>query len=362
MFLTGIGRFGKVNLFSALNNLQDISEDPRYATLCGFTEQEVAQYLTSYLVQIADNIGWSLQDLWSYMQESYNGYQFSASRTDVEQVYNPFTLLSSLNEWLQFDSDQAWREGQLTHHWANSGNPSLLMRLIAMGRYCAPPEKPDLKSLRRVSYDLEQLDYTALMWQTGYFTFRGGQDGEPLRLDYPNREVRDTCMRNLWEHFHGVGARWPEKDKLYPLYHALENQDYGAFCTGLLPLIAGIPGAKLKEESDFHIIMDVLAYVMQLTCPSEGAVWGGRFDQAHEFENHVCVIELKYNRTAPEALAQIRTRRYIDKFRDRGVPFVGLGLNFVKDGTAASPRSEHKVQTLYDPSPPARQSIFQGNP
>ncbi len=349
VFFTGVSRFGKVNLFSAINNMKDITEDPRYATLCGFTEQEVTKYLTPYLERIAHNIGWSLPTLRSYLQEYYNGYLFSVHQAGIELVYNPFTLLSSVDEWLLRDSDQAWREGQLTNHWSNSDTPDLLTRLIRRGKYTFPPEQPDLSCLARVSYNLDNLDYAALMLQTGYYTLRGGHSGDPLQLDYPNREVKDSYMLELWEYLHGAGAQWPKREQLDMMRRALEHRDYATFCERLLPLVARIPAEKLKEESDFHIILDVLSYVMQLECQSEVAVWGGRFDRAHEFQDHVCVMELKYNRSAQEALEQIKVRKYIDRFRDRRVSIVGLGLNFVKDDTAESPRIEHEVQTLYNP-------------
>lgn len=353
VFLTGISFLGKVSVFSALNNLVDISLDERYNALCGFTEAEVTACLTPYLERIAHNIGGSLATVRETVRDYYNGYQFSPYLAGADPVYNPFTLLSCLHDWQHRQTDQAWPSGLQANHWARSGNPSLLIRLVGQGQYQAPPVRPDVSRLSEVSYDLAQLDYASLMFQTGYYTFRGGTPEEPLRLDYPNREVRETYMRHLQGYLDGRGQAWPAQAHVARLYQALAAQAYEQWVAEVETLLAGIPGDKLQAESDFHLVLDVMSYMLHTAYGTELSGWGTRLDQAHVFADHVCVMELKYNRTAAEALAQIERKGYIRRYQSRGVPIVGLGLNFHKSG-AGTPGIEYVQRTLYEPDRPAR--------
>ncbi len=351
VFITGVSRFGKTSLFSALNNLTDISQDVRYAPLCGFTEQEVSTYLIPYLDQIAHNIGGALQTLQDMLRDYYNGYQFAPYGEDSHQVYNPFTLLSFLHEWRFRKSDQAWRERQLTNHWANAGNSALLIRLIERGQYDPPPVTPALNRLSRVSYDLDHLDYTALMLQTGYYTFHFGEDRKVSRYSWttPTGKSGMPICSIFGSIFMGQGPDGRTTTDCIFSTKPCKTRIMNLFAMGSCSSFQYIPGDKLREESAFHIIMDVLRYVMQLEYASEVLVWGGRLDQVHEFPGHVCVIELKYNKTAEEALHQIETKGYADRFRDRNCRLTALGLNFVKDSTEDSPRIEYASRTLYDP-------------
>ena len=183
------------------------------------------------------------------------------------------------------------------------------------------------------TYSLENIPYEALMFQTGYYTVKAEtRDGEFV-LDYPNEEVRRTYTQALWREYAG-GKRFPGHSVLAQLYASLQDRDYAAFCLLLETLLADMPGEKMTAESDYHIVLHVLCQALQIEFASERHVWGGRPDLVVQFQDHVCLFELKHDRTAQEALQQIETKGYFKAYRLPHIPeIVCVGLNVRKQDT-----------------------------
>ena len=55
--LTGVTKYGKLSIFSTLNNLDDISFDEAYSSICGITEDELHTYLEKGMNRLADWLG-----------------------------------------------------------------------------------------------------------------------------------------------------------------------------------------------------------------------------------------------------------------------------------------------------------------
>ncbi len=100
VFITGVTKFSKVSLFSGLNNLNDITLDPRYATICGITQEEL-EYTFKDLLEDVDK---------EEMKRWYNGYNFLG-----ERLYNPFDVLLFLDS-------KMYRP-----YWFNTGTPIFLI-------------------------------------------------------------------------------------------------------------------------------------------------------------------------------------------------------------------------------------------
>ncbi len=360
VFITGISYFGKVNVFSALNNLQDISLKPEYAALCGFTEEEVQTYLSRHLERVARRNDLELTALQAQLRDYYNGYRFTnVQDQDIAPVYNPFSLLSCLNEWQNLQAEPNWLEQWRPAHWASSATPSLLIRVIQQGRYESPQRDLDPATLgsrlSQVSYDLKRIDYAALMWQTGYYTWCLGETGA-LQWDYPNREVRETYLQELQGYLGDYQPEWPGRDHMTRLYQMLAQEEFGQFAQELDYLVAGIPSDKLTAESDFHLVLHVLSYVLHREFLSEVSGWARRSDMVHKLPEYLCIWELKYNGSASAALAQIERKKYAHAFFHLGMRIVGLGVNFDKQSTQVAPRVTWQAKELY--VPPLRQGQF----
>ena len=303
VFITGISRFAHVNLFSALNNLTDISWDSNYADLCGFTEADLQGALLPYLQAGAGNLGKPVEDVTQELRDYYNGYCFGHPGLS-ENVYNPFSLLTCLRDMQEANARDRWRWLGWPNYWSESGTPQFLVRMARNGDLALSREPPPVRRLMRTTYDLKNIDYGSLMLQTGYFTLR--LDRERLRYDYPNNEVRLTFASSLLEDF----GRYAATDELTALHRALAEEDYTAFCARLHAFMAGMPGEKIANETDCHLILHALCQLMRVEFRSEVHQLGGRSDLEVVFPGHVCVFEFKYNASPQAALEQIEAKDY----------------------------------------------------
>jgi hypothetical protein len=343
VFITGITRFARVSLFSVLNNLRDISWDPAYATLCGFTEQEVRTVLRSHLATAAAHLDLSLEELMDQVRRHYNGYHFSLPGNS-ESVYNPFTLACCLRDLQDPNHAEWWNVTGWPNHWAVSGNPMFLIRLMKQDQYPLPADPPPWDSLMSTTYSLDRVNFVALMVQTGYYTLRQDTDGD-LYLDYPNDEVRRTYSHELLETY----RQPPDPRTLRAMHRALAGEDHQGFCDLLHTFLAGVPSEKLRRETDCHLVLHVLCQLMQVDFQSEVHQGGGRSDMEVRFSGHVCVMEFKYGESPQAALNQIRTHDYGRRHFGGTRKVVALGLNFAPATGEAPPVVEHAVCIRYQP-------------
>ncbi len=167
-FLTGVSKFSKVSLFSGLNNLEDISLNPDYGTVCGYTQLDVETAFAPYLE------GVDMEQL----KRWYNGYNFLG-----DKVYNPYDILLFIKNRFVFDN-----------YWFETGTPRFLVELINKNRYYIPDFlniNVD-KSLVN-SFDIENLNLETILFQTGYLTIKrllpSGM-GVGYELGFPNKEVQ----------------------------------------------------------------------------------------------------------------------------------------------------------------------------
>ena len=173
-FLTGVSKFSKVSIFSGLNNLTDITLDPRYSTLCGYTDHDIDTVFTAEL----DGLDRDEIRRW------YNGYNWLG-----EGVYNPFDIL------------QLFDQRKFKNYWFETGTPTFLNDVLFERQI--PSIKLDnllSSSAMLSSFDVEQMDTEALLFQTGYLTIKssqrvGGQDY--YTLGYPNQEVLQSLNESL---------------------------------------------------------------------------------------------------------------------------------------------------------------------
>ena len=343
VFVTGITRFTHSSAFSGLNNLWDISWEPAHATLCGFTEREVQTALHPHLAQAAAHLDLPLEDFMDKVRRQYNGYHFSLP-DHSESVYNPYTLACCLRDLQDRHDVKRWTVTGWPNHWADSGNPMFLIRLMQEGRYLLPADPPPWDSLMRTAYSLDRVDFIPLMFQTGYYTLRQDTDGD-LYLDYPNDEVRRTYSHELLETY----RQPPDPRTLRAMHRALSDEDYRKFCALLHTFLAGVPGEKLRRETDCHLVLHVLCQLMQVEFLSEVHQGGGRSDMEVRFPGHICVMEFKYGEFPQAALDQIQTHDYGRRHFGGSRRVVALGLNFAPGTGTKPPAVEHAVCVRYQP-------------
>ena len=177
-FLTGISKFSKVSLFSQLNNLTDLTLDPVYSSICGYTERDLDTVF-------APELGGLDRER---VREWYNGYGWLGD----EKVYNPYDVLLLL------------RRREFAAHWFETGTPAFLLDTLFERRVSSVTLDEMVSTEDLLSaFDVEAIGTEALLFQTGYLTITGEETlgGMALyRLGYPNREVRQSLNRVLLRH------------------------------------------------------------------------------------------------------------------------------------------------------------------
>ena len=314
-FLTGVSKFSKVSLFSGLNNLKDITLDVRYSALCGYTEADLDTVFAPELPGLDRE----------QLRDWYNGYRWRGD----EKVYNPFDIL------LLFDSRE------FKAYWFETGTPTFLIETL-FKRRVSSLELGGMEGSDELlsTFDVDDIATEALLFQTGYLTITDEEDlgGEPVyRLDYPNREVRQSLNRSLLRYLVRDATR--QRANSTRLYRLLQANDFAGLKTLFHAFFASIPyewytnndiaGYEGYYASVFYSYFAALGLDIRV----EDSSSHGRLDMAVLFNSHVYLFEFKVVElsSAGAALAQLKERRYADKYRALGQPIHLIGVEFSKD-------------------------------
>ena len=249
VFITGISKFSRVGIFSGLNNLVDLSLNPKFSTMLGLTEAELSHYFSDYLAELGQQQQISSADVMQEIRHWYNGFRFSATGQDI---YNPFsTLLLFYHQ-------------RFSNYWFESGTPTFLIKLIQQQAYDIQQlENLKLDELDFSTYDIENLAIVPLLFQTGYLSIK---DYNPERrlytLYYPNFEVKSAFLSYLLSAFNYI-ERGLNTRQLWRLIDTLQSKDLNLFFTIFNTFLAQIPyDIQLKQEkyyqSIFYLIFTLL--------------------------------------------------------------------------------------------------------
>ena len=314
-FLAGVSKFSKVSLFSGLNNLKDITLDPRYSAICGYTEADLDGVFAPELPGLdRDEI-----------RRWYNGYGWLGE----EKVYNPFDIL------LLFD------RRKFGAYWFETGTPSFLVETLFKRRIATLALEDMMGTSDLLStFDIDDIATEALLFQTGYLTVTGEEDmgGEPLyRLGYPNREVRESLNRSLLRHLVQDSSRQTANG--IRLYRLLETNNFDGLRTLFQTFYSSIPHQWYTNNdiADYEGFYASVFYsyfaALGLDVTVEDSSSHGRLDMAVRFNGNVYLFEFKVVEMSPAgaAMAQLKHRRYADKYRSLGQPIWLVGVEFSKD-------------------------------
>ncbi len=314
-FLTGVSKFSKVSLFSDLNNLTDLTLDPRYSGICGYTEADLDTVFAPELPGLDRK----------RIREWYNGYCWRGD----EKVYNPFDVLR-LFDSREFDA-----------YWFETGSPKFLVNTLFERQVSSVSLEEMVGTGDLLSaFDVEEIGTEALLFQTGYLTITDDEDldGERLyRLGYPNREVRQSLNRVLLSRL-APGARAQTADRIR-LARLLKAADFAGLQELFHAFFASIPYQWYVNNdiaryegyyaSVFYSYLAALGYEITV----EDSSGSGRLDMAVRAGKQVYLFEFKVVEQAGEgaALAQLRERDYAAKYRGRDETVHLLGVEFSRE-------------------------------
>ena len=314
-FLTGVSKFSKVSLFSGLNNLKDITLDPRYSAICGYTDADLDTVFAPELPGLDREA----------IRDWYNGYSWLGN----EKVYNPFDIL------LLFD------RREFGAYWFETGTPAFLVETLFDRRVSSLALDEMAGSSDLLSaFDVDEMSTEALLFQTGYLTIREKQDlgGEPLYLlGYPNREVRQSLNRSLLRYLVRDSSR--QTANSVELYRLLETNNFAGLETLFHAFFASIP-YEWYTNNDIANYEGYYASVfysyfagLGLDIVVEDSSSHGRLDMAVRFNANVYLFEFKVVELSSQgaAMAQLMERGYADKYRGLGQPIHLIAVEFSKD-------------------------------
>jgi len=316
-FLTGVTKFGQLSVFSALNNLNDISLSKRFQTLCGVTEEELHAYFDESVEEMAEENDISKDACYERLKEMYDGYHFYKNGTGV---YNPFSLLNALFS-REFGS-----------YWFQSGTPTALIKALKSknvditqlpGRSVSPTRLANVNSY--------QDDLTALLYQSGYLTISGESESGYLTVDFPNQEVRNGFYNQLLPIYTSMSG--DDVDcRVDALRLALIHGDVEAFITEMRAVIASLQYQFFKvEEQAFQFIFGITGTLIggtDLRTDAEKRTNRGRVDMLIETRSYVYIIEFKLDQSPEAALQQIRDKGYAEAWQSDPREKILLGVNF----------------------------------
>ncbi|MDE6787000.1 MAG: ATP-binding protein, partial [Muribaculaceae bacterium] len=313
--LTGITKFGKISVFSGLNNLKDISMIPKYNAICGISETEFRQYFKLPIVSFAQEHDISEYEAWEKFKLMYDGYHF-ASRG--EGIYNPFSVIN------------AFDENELKNFWYGSGSPSYLIRLILRNNY----KLDKIEGQTRKEDQLNNIsdtskDFLPLLYQSGYLTIKEYfNDTQEYLLGFPNKEVDTSFWNSLADHFFLGMDGYPA----FNLRKCLRDINEGCpeeFMRSMRSLFADTNSEYEKDkEIHFQNMMAIATKMMGLTVRTEIHSAKGRCDMQILTSDFVYVFEFKIDSSAEDALAQIYEKGYAIPFESDSRTVFLIGANF----------------------------------
>ena len=289
-----------------------------FAAICGFTEDECLHYFAEWIEENAVKNGMSRGDYIAKLRYMYNGIRFSEKEM---YVYNPVSFTNAMDY------------GDFKHYWFETGTPTFLLKLLKENDYDIPQcENMLLTADSFSSYEVDNIRLEPLLYQTGYLTIKDyNKETGNYTLSYPNEEVRSAFVKRLVDYFTPVEmAKVPslvEETRTALLENNLED-----LFEILNVLYAKIDNTiKIKHEKYYQTIFYIFFTLLGYRIKVEVNTNKGRMDSVVETDKYIYIFEFKLNKTAAEALAQIKNREYYKRYLSDPRSKILLGISFNSD-------------------------------
>ncbi|MDR0688253.1 MAG: ATP-binding protein [Prevotellaceae bacterium] len=321
IFLTGVSKFSGLSVFSALNNLNDISLHERFASICGYTQEELEANFSEHIGSAAEHLKMTKERLLERIRYWYDGYTWDGKTS----MYNPFSTL------------MFFYSRRFTSYWFDTGTPTFLIDIIQRrNRTDAILEPLVVSDSIFKGYNPPNMDEVPLLFQTGYLTIKQVElVGETLlyTLGAPNSEVNKAFLSCLLEAY----GKYPGY-QVDQLRRTMEEQigscDEAGFAGSLEAMVATVPYELHRaDEAYYHTMMLIWMRLLGFKVQGEKSNNRGRADAVWEQPGLTVIAEIKYHAEKKvdallsEAMAQIRKRRYYNSSIGRvillGVAFSG---------------------------------------
>ena len=312
--LTGVTKFGKVSVFSDLNNLEDISRNPGYTDICGISEEELLRDFSDDIQELASANGQTFEQACAQLKEDYDGYHFCP---DSPGMYNPFSILNT------------FKSRRYGSYWFETGTPTYLVELLKKSNY-------DLEEMSHVETDADVLDsiFTddnpiPVIYQSGYLTIKGYDKRFGIyTLGFPNREVEEGFMNFLLPFYANVN-RTNSPFEIKKFVTDVESGDIDGFMERLQSFLADCPYELAKNvELHYQNVLFIVFRLAGLYTKVEYHTSRGRIDLVLQTDSNVYVMEFKLDGSAEQAMQQIEEKQYALPFAKDSRKVYSIGVNF----------------------------------
>ena len=317
--LTGVTKFGKVSIFSDLNNLNDISMDTAYHNICGITDEELHTVFDKEIEQLAGNNDQTKEEAYTTLKREYDGYHFD--RRKASGIYNPFSVLNTLSK------------KEYGNYWFNTGTPTYLVELIKKSDFNVEELSGYIASEDQLnSIHVNDIDPIPVLYQSGYLTVAGyDKEFELFTLDYPNEEVKAGFINFLLPFYSRVKEKQAQAI-ISKFVTSVRKGKADDFMRQLQSLMAGTPYELIKDlENHYQNVVYIITKLMGLYVQAEYRTSNGRIDILIGTNDYIYIIELKFNATAQEAMEQIENKDYALPFATDGRQIIKIGANVSKE-------------------------------
>ena len=313
-FITGVTKFGKVSVFSDLNNLMDISMDQRYISICGMTQDELLYNFREGIEQLGEAYGDTEEETLDKLKIRYDGYHFEENTVGI---YNPFSVLNTLAKLRYKD------------YWFETGTPTFLVDLLKMHNYRLLDITREKVSGDVInSVDSMSTNPIPVIYQSGYLTIKGYDERfKKYRLGFPNKEVEEGFLNFLLPLYTSAGNNSPFM--VDEFVQDVESGNPERFMQRMKAFFADtsyqvVGNAELYFQNAMYLVFKIMGFYTQVERPTSD----GRIDAVIHTPDYIYIIECKLDRTAEEALRQINDSDYAAPFAMDKRRIYKIGVNF----------------------------------
>ena len=315
LMITGVSKFTKLSIFSTLSSLVDISFEDAYASMLGYTEDELDRYFSEHMEAHRKVMGLSAKAYRAEIKRLYNGYRFWLD--EGENVCNPVSINLTM----------ANRKKRFELYWAETGKASFLMNFLKRGDMLAV-DPDDLEGVTKADLDVSDLNsipVKGMLFQTGYLTIKDF-NGTSFDLCVPDEEVRQDLSALMAGLVADKDVRWAAS-----IGEKLRRAKWDDFFDGLAALYAGAVYGSTEGKPHELSYARCLKFLLQgqgFRVEQEVSHAGGRTDIVADHPCGTYIFELKVNKPPKVAMSQVQRKKYAAPYRAAGKPVWAVGLSF----------------------------------
>ncbi|MBQ9164768.1 MAG: ATP-binding protein [Bacteroidaceae bacterium] len=315
VFITGISKFSQLSIFSEINNLKVISMMPEYATLCGFTQQEIETNFQEGIKRLAEKEELTVEQTLDKLRQTYDGYHFAA---DSPGVYNPYSIINALSD------------GTFDNYWFSTGTPSFLVEMLR--KFNTDISRIDGSEAEVAEFDAPTENMKSILplfYQSGYITIKHfDRKARLFTLGFPNKEVKTGLMDNLYTYYVAPTLDY-RATNIWRISKGLLEDDPETSLQTLQAYLESIPYQDSRfDENHYTQMLYVIFSLLGLHVDSQVRTAKGRLDVVVKTDDHIYVMEVKLDRPAQEALEQIGTKNYLLPYTLDGRQLTQIGISF----------------------------------